>query len=153
MQPGVDVLKLERNNAAVVSSGRDLSPENLSQFGRAEMTPLETDEIISNDKAVKTPAPLPADESSFLQIDQPNVVLEAWKLADDGDGMVIRFLEIGGKQGAVNVTLPHLNTQAAWSCNLMEQKGDALAVSAQGFTFAVKPFQIVTVRVKAMPAL
>jgi hypothetical protein len=137
----------------VVSSGRDLSPENLSQFGRAEMTPLETDEIISNDKAVKTPAPLPADESSFLQIDQPNVVLEAWKLADDGDGMVIRFLEIGGKQGAVNVTLPHLNTQAAWSCNLMEQKGDALAVSAQGFTFAVKPFQIVTVRVKAMPAL
>jgi len=137
----------------VMSSGRDLSPEYLGKLGRAEMTPLEVDEIISNDKAVKTPAPLPSDESSFLEIDQPNVVLTAWKVADDGDGMIIRFLEVGGKTGTVNVKLPHLNAQSAWSCNLMEQKGDPLPLSPEGFSFPVKPFQIVTVRVKGTPAL
>jgi hypothetical protein len=67
--------------------------------------------------------------------------------------MIMRFLEVGGEQGTMNVTLPHLNTQAAWSCNLMEQKGDVLAASSQGFSFSVKPFQIVTVRLKATPAL
>jgi alpha-mannosidase len=137
----------------VVSSGRDLTPEYLSQLGRAEMTPLEVDEIISNDKAVSIPAPLPSDEASFLEIDQPNVVLAAWKVADDGDGMIMRFLEVGGRGSTVNVRLPQLHAESAWSCNLMEQKGDALPVSSQGFSFTVKPFQIFTVRVKGTPTL
>jgi len=137
----------------VVSSGRDLTSEYLSQLGRAEMTPLEADEIISNDKAVKVPAPLPSDEASFLEIDQPNVVLAAWKVADDGNGIIMRFLELGGKGSTVNVRLPHIKAESAWSCDLMEQKRDPLPLSSQGFSFPVKPFQIVTVRVKGTPAL
>jgi hypothetical protein len=35
----------------------------------------------------------------------------------------------------------------------MEQKGDSLPMSSQGFSFPVKPFQIITVRVKGTPAL
>jgi alpha-mannosidase len=138
-----------------LSSGRDLTPEHLSQLGRAEMTPLEVDEIISNDKAVSIPAPLPSDQASFLQIDQPNVVLVTWKVADDGDGMIMRFLEVGGKRSTVNVRVPYLNASSARSCNLMEQKGDPLSVSvsSEGFSFPIKPFQIITVRVNGTPAL
>ena len=117
------------------------------------MTPLEVNEIISNDKAVSIQAPLPSDEASFLEIDQPNVVLVTWKVADDGDGTIMRFLEVGGKGSTVNIRVPHLNAQSAWSCNLMEQKGEPLPLSSGGFSFFVKPFQIFTVRVKGTPVL
>jgi hypothetical protein len=137
----------------VLTSGQDLTPESLSQLGRAEMSPLEVDEIISNDKAIPSPAPLPSDRASFLEIDQPNVVLVTWKVAEDGDGMVLRFLEVAGKAGRVDVRIPLLDPKSAWSCNLMEQNGDSLPLSAHGFSFPVKPFQIITVRVKGTSAL
>ncbi len=131
----------------VLTSARDLSPETLSQFARAEMAPLETDEIISNDKAIASPAPLPADQASFMDIDQPNVVLVTWKGAEDGNGMILRFLEVAGQTGTVNVRIPLLQAKSAWNCSAMEQSGDSLPVAEHGFSFTVKPFQIVTVRI------
>ncbi|MCL5005093.1 MAG: polysaccharide lyase family protein [Acidobacteria bacterium] len=137
----------------VLTSARNQTPEFLSQFGRAEITPLELDEIISNDKAIPRPAPLPADQASFIAIDQPTVVLVTWKLAEDGDGMILRFLEVAGKSATVNVQIPLLRAEAAWNCNAMEQKGESLATSEHGFSFAVKPFQIITVRVTGTSVL
>jgi hypothetical protein len=137
----------------VLTSARDLSPEALSQFARAEMVPLEADEIISNDKAIPSQAPLPGDQASFIDIDQPNVVLVTWKVAEDGDGMILRFLEVAGKAGTVNVRIPLLNTQSAWNCNLMEQKGESLPLSPHGFSFLIRPFQVITVRVQGASPL
>jgi hypothetical protein len=137
----------------VLTSGPDLSPEFLSRLGREETTPLEIDTITSQDKAEPLPSPLPSEQASFLEIDQPDVALVTWKLAEDGVGMILRFLELGGKDATVNVRILLLNPQAAWSCNLMEQKDHDLPVSAHGFSFRVKPFQIVTVRVKGTPAM
>jgi hypothetical protein len=137
----------------VLTSGADMSPDLLSRLGREAATPLETDEITSQDKAVPRPSPLPADQASFLETDQSNVALVTWKLAEDGDGMILRFLELAGKEGTVNVHIPLLNTEAAWNCNAMEQKGGALPVAPHGFSFPVKPFQIVTVRVKGTSAM
>ncbi|MDR3677904.1 MAG: glycosyl hydrolase-related protein, partial [Acidobacteriota bacterium] len=137
----------------VLTSGADMSPDLLSRLGREAVTPLETDEITSQDKAVPRPSPLPADQTSFLETDQSNVALVTWKLAEDGDGMILRFLELAGKEGTVNVHIPLLNTEAAWNCNAMEQKAGALPVAPHGFSFPVKPFQIVTVRVKGTSAM
>jgi hypothetical protein len=137
----------------ILTSGRDPGLVTLGQLGRAEMTPLELDEITSQDKAFPPPAPLPSDQASFLESDQPNVALVTWKVAEDGDGMILRFVEVGGKAAAVNVRIPLLNTESAWNCNAMEQKGDALPISAHGFSFSIKPFQIVTVRLKGAPAM
>ncbi|HUZ47220.1 MAG TPA: polysaccharide lyase family protein [Terriglobia bacterium] len=130
-----------------LTSAQELAPEALSRFARAEMTPLETDEIISNDKAIPRPSPLPADQGSFMEIDQTNVVLVTWKLAEDGEGTILRFLEVAGQAATVNVRIPLLKAESAWDCNAMEQKRDALPLSGHGFSFSVKPFQIVTVRV------
>ena len=63
----------------VLISGRDLAPEALGQFARAEMAPLVTDEIISNDKAIFSQAPLSADQASFIDIDQPNIAIVGWR--------------------------------------------------------------------------
>jgi hypothetical protein len=136
----------------VLTSGPDMSPDFLSRLGREETAPLETDEITSQDKAVPRPEPLPADQTSFLETDQSNVALVTWKLAEDGEGMILRFLELGGREGIVNVRIPLLDAESAWSCNAMEQKGPALPVSSHGFSFPIKKFQIVTVRVKGTPA-
>ena len=112
------------------------------------MTPAEVDQITSQDKALDSPRPLDAAQGSFVQVDQPNVVLVTWKMAEDGDGTVLRFLEVGGQANTVEVQTPRLDVKSAWSSDALERKQAALETSAHGFRFSVKPFQIVTVRLE-----
>jgi hypothetical protein len=132
----------------VLTSGHNLAPAALSRFGWEELTPLEADQITSQDKALNTPRPLEAAQGSFLQVDQPNVVLVTWKVAEDGDGTVLRFLEVGGEASSVEVQTPRLDVKSAWQCDALERKKASLENSAHGFRFAAKPFEIVTVRVE-----
>jgi len=117
------------------------------------MAPLEVDQITSQDKAIEVPRPLDSVAGSFLQVDQPNVVLVTWKKAEDGEGTILRFLEIGGKESTVNVETKLLNVKSAWSSDAFERKQAALGISPHGFKFNVKPFQILTVRVEGTAAM
>jgi alpha-mannosidase len=117
------------------------------------MSPLEVNEIKTQDKAINPARPLEAARSSFLTVDQPNVVLVTWKFAEDGQGSVLRFLEVAGQPGAVNVKLPLLNVQSAWRCNAVEENQESLPVSPHTLQFSVTPHQIVTVRVLGTSAL
>jgi alpha-mannosidase len=130
----------------VLTSGDQLQPASLSRLGWEEMTPAELNQITPQDKALDTPRPLNASQGSFVQVDQPNVVLVTWKMAEDGDGTILRFLEIGGQAKQVEVQIPHLDVKSAWSSDALERKQSALESLDHGFRFAVKPFQIVTVR-------
>lgn len=132
----------------VVTSGNNLGPAYLSRVGRDEMSPLEVDQITSQDKAVDSPRPLAATQGSFLHTDQPDVALETWKRAEDGKGTILRFLELAGKPAEVNVETPLLDVQAAWSADALERNQAPLPVAPHGFRFSAKPFQIVTVRVQ-----
>jgi hypothetical protein len=134
----------------ILTSGRDLQPSQLSRLGWEEMTPLEANEIIENDKEVSPPRPLDKGQKSFLQVNQSNVVLVNWKSAEDGHGTILRFLEVAGQSGTVEVQIPILQVQAAWMCDAMEQNQQPLSTAAHGLTFSVKPFQIVTVRVEGV---
>jgi alpha-mannosidase len=82
-------------------------------------------------------------------VDQPNVVLETWKMAEDGDGTILRFVEVAGKESTVEVETPILNVESAWMSDALERKQGHLSISSHGFRFSVKPFQIVTVRLEA----
>jgi hypothetical protein len=137
----------------VFTSGGELDPGQLSRAGWEEMTPLETNEIIQNDKEVSPPRPLNAAKDSFLQVSQSNVVLVNWKRAEDGEGTVMRFLEVAGKESTVDVQTPLLDVQSAWMCDAVERKQGPLSVSPHGFEFPVKPFQIVTVRLEGNTTL
>jgi hypothetical protein len=136
-----------------VTSGRNLSPGALSRLGWEEMAPIEINEITSEDKAVAPPRPLAAKESSFLQVDQPNVVLVTWKRAEDELGTILRFVEVNGEPSTVKVEVPILNLQSGWICNAMEKNQQPLAVSGHSLQFPVKPFGIVTIRVQGSTAL
>ena len=137
----------------VVTSAKNLEPVELSRLGWEEMTPLESNEIIENDKAIAPPRPLDKAQGSFLQVNQPNVVLVNWKAAEDGHGTILRFLEVGGNSNQVEVKVPILQVQSAWMCNAMEENQQSLATTDHALTFSVKPFQIVTVRVEGAPTV
>ncbi len=136
-----------------VTSGRNLSAGTLSRLGWEEMSPIEVNEIKSQDKALNPPRPLDSAESSFLQVDQPNVVLVTWKRAEDDQGTVLRFVEVNGQPSTVRVETPILNLQNAWICNAMEKNQQPLNVSPHHLEFSIKPFEIVTIRVQGTTAV
>ncbi len=137
----------------VLASGDNLQPAGLSRLGREETSPLEVDQITSQDKAINTPQPLDSKQGSFLAIDQPDVVLTTWKMAEDGAGTILRFLDVGGKATAAEVRTPLLDVKSAWMSDALERKTGPLSITSHGFRFPVKPFQIVTVRLQGTPAL
>jgi alpha-mannosidase len=137
----------------VLTSGSNLDPGRLSRLGFEEMTPLEANEIIENDKEVSPPRPLDKAQASFLEVGQPNVVLVNWKNAEDGRGTILRFLEVAGQTGQVDIQIPILQIQAAWICNAMEENQQQLSNGVHGLSFLIKPFQIVTVRVEGVPTV
>jgi hypothetical protein len=137
----------------VLTSGNNLPPADLSRLGREEMSPLEVDQITSQDKAINSARPLDSAQASFLEVRQPDVVLETWKMAEDREGTILRFLEVAGKESTVEVQTPLLDVKSAWMSDALERKQGPLSVSSHGFRFSVKPFQIVTVRLEGSASL
>jgi len=71
-------------------------------LGWEESTPLEQDQIRSQDRALDLPRPLNGNEASFLSIDDPDLVLDTWKPAEDGKGTILRFIDLGGEPRTVS---------------------------------------------------
>jgi alpha-mannosidase len=132
----------------VFTSGRKLSPGALSKLGWDAMSPFELDEIIEQDKIGNPTRPLDPAQGSFVRVDHPAVVLVTWKLAEDEKGTIMRFVETDGRPGTVNVSSTILNVERGWRCNSVEENQEPLTVSPHGFSFSVKPFGIVTVRLE-----
>ncbi|HEX5425104.1 MAG TPA: polysaccharide lyase family protein [Candidatus Acidoferrales bacterium] len=133
----------------VFTSGSQLSPANLGRLGREAMTPLETDEIVDQDKFDDPARPLAATPTSFLQVSSPNVVVENWKAANDGQGSILRLLEVGGEEANVRITFPLFNIQHAWVTNAVEENLRELPLSGPFIDLAIKPHEILTLRVAA----
>jgi hypothetical protein len=133
----------------VLTSGNNLEPGYLGRLGREEMSPLEIDQITSQDKAINSPRPLDAFQASFLQVKDPDAVLVTWKRAEDGQGTILRFVEVAGKESEIEVQTPLFQVKSAWLNDALERKQEPLPVIPYGFKFSVKPFQIVTVRLEA----
>jgi alpha-mannosidase len=132
----------------VLVSGRDFSPGSLSKFGRDAMTPFETDIIFPQDRVEQKKGILPSAKASFLQIDNPNLVMNTWKQAEDGKGMILRLLETGGETGHARLGFPLMRLRAAWQCNALEECHDSLPISGESLTLNVKPFEIMTLRIQ-----
>ena len=135
----------------VVTSGRALTPETLSKLGWEAMAPLELNEVAAEDKVGNSPRPLDPAQASFLQTDHPGVVLLTWKRAEDEKGTIMRFVDTTGQLGKVHISTSLLSLERGWLCNTVEENQRPLTVSARGFSFDVKPFEIVTVRLEGTP--
>ena len=137
----------------VVTSSPATDAHRLSRLGWEEMTPLEIDQVTSQDKAVNLPRPLNGTAGQFIRIGNKDVLLEAWKVAEDGHGTVLRLLNLSDQPQPVKVTTPLLRMQSVWSCNAMEVNQKNLPVADNGFSLTLGPHQIATVRVEGTPVL
>lgn len=135
-------------SAAVPESAARGDEAALSRAAWEEATPLEVDAVADQDKASDAPRPLSAVAGSFLDCADPDLLLETWKPAEDGNGTVLRFLDLGGAARTVTVRTPLLHLEKAWETDAVERNRQPLTlVGADGFEVAVRPHEIVTVRV------
>ncbi len=85
--------------------------------------------------------------SSFVSVSMPNVIVETVKMAEDGDGIILRLYESQRKRGQVQVRFGSA-VEAAWVTNLLEENESALGVENDSITLTMRPYQIVTLRVR-----
>ena len=133
----------------VITSEASTNAVQLSRLGWEEMTPLEKDEVTSQDKALNLPRSLNGKQDSFLHVDDKDLLLDTWKPAEDGKGTILRFLDLGSTEArTVTVQTPLLQLQQAWQTDAVERNQKPLSlVGTKGFEFTIHPHEIVTVRI------
>jgi alpha-mannosidase len=131
-------------------SARALDPSELTRLGNEAMTPLEVDQV----GPAILPGKLSNNEGSLLEVtNSSSVVVSTWKLAEDGQGSILRLQETAGKPQSVGIRSAYLNMDQVWRCslledNLQELKVDSHGLQSHGFQIEVKPFEIVTLRLR-----
>jgi alpha-mannosidase len=86
------------------------------------------------------------DAHALISIDQPNVIIETVKQAEDGNGVVVRLYESQRIRGAVSLRTG-FPIQRAYVCNLLEENERELEVGDDSLTLYITPFQIVSLRI------
>lgn len=118
----------------------DWRAANAPRFGWSAHAPLEP-VFIHGPQA----GPYPA-AASFCALDQPNIQLLTLKAAEDGDGAVLRLMELEGRDTVVTVSLPYLTIERAWRLNLVEENGPELPAEPHRLQVTVPAYGLATVR-------
>ena len=90
-----------------------------------------------------------ANNFIFASIANANVILEALKGAEDGDGLIVRVYESQGVRGKAAIDFG-IALKDAVECNLMEVNEVPAAVEVSRLCFTIKPYEIKTFRVRPM---
>ena len=153
----------------VVTSASTTDASVLSRVGWEEITPLEADVVMTQDKAL-SPLTSPeldgardsslqiggnhkrdqvsAEQGSFLEISDPNLFLETWKPAEDGNGTILRLLELAGEERAETIRIPFLSIKQVWKTDALERGETPVSVTNDGhIQFTIHPHEILTLRV------
>jgi alpha-mannosidase len=95
---------------------------------------------------------LPAGERrSLVEVDTPQVVVEAIKRAEDSDAVIVRLYEAWGRDCKVRVrtTMP---ASRAFLCDLLERDREEVAVNEGVIELELAPFQIRTLKLETQTA-
>jgi alpha-mannosidase len=88
----------------------------------------------------------PEGSRSFVEVSKPNVVVETIKLAEDGQGVILRLYESQRRRCRVVISFPS-SISAAFTTDLLETCDQAVTFNGQSIELELKPYQIVTLRV------
>jgi len=86
------------------------------------------------------------ESHSFLAVAQDNVVVTAFKKAEEGDDFIVRFYEWAGKTADVHLKFA-APVQSAADANLMEKPGNSVPVHDNEVSVATKPYEVRTLQV------
>lgn len=135
-----------------VTSAPQLDSRNLTRLALEEMRPAEVDYVVGQDKPGNPPRPLPSQGTGFLETSGSDVVLSTWKEAEDGKGMVLRFIETAGTPATETVRFDRAAIRSAHLCSGVEAPVSSLPVENNSIRLSFKPFEVVTVRVEVTPS-
>jgi hypothetical protein len=127
-----------------LTSAPKLDAAAMSRMGWEQTTPLERTLVKSQDKAAPTANPLPVSRMSFLETGDSPILLSAWKHAEEGEGAVLRFIELGGARAQVRVSSPLFGSFSRRTCNAVEDCDGTGAGGNSDFSFQTAPHQILT---------
>jgi alpha-mannosidase len=84
-----------------------------------------------------------------VSISGAGLLVTAVKSADDGSGdLIVRFHEALGDRSTATLAVPDAALSQAWRAELTEEPGESLTVAGGRTELAVRPFEIVTVRLR-----
>ena len=100
-------------------------------------------------EAIRFTAPLrfttpPAGPGSFASVDDPNLVLDTVKRAEDSDALVLRLYEAHGARGVARVRLAAPFAEAVLA-NVLEDERQPLEQDGDAIVLPYRPHQVVTV--------
>jgi alpha-mannosidase len=118
----------------------DLVSGNVVRAGYEFNIPLAT--AASGSRTARGPR-----EASYLEVDAPNVVVEAVKKAEDSDETIIRLYESAHAAARATLTFA-FPVKSAWEVDLMEEHPRPLKLKSNGVRLDFRPFEIKTVRLR-----
>ncbi|HVI35864.1 MAG TPA: glycoside hydrolase family 38 C-terminal domain-containing protein, partial [Gaiellales bacterium] len=91
-------------------------------------------------------ASVAGEPRSWLSVDDPNLVLDTVKRAEDSDALLLRLYEAHGARGRARLRVGWPVTEAV-SCNLLEDAGEALPLDGGVIELGYRPHQIISLLV------
>jgi alpha-mannosidase len=129
-----------------LASGSQLDGGALTRLGLDEMRPPELNYVVSQDKVGDPSRPLPAEGQGFLETAGQDVALITWKLAEDGNGTILRLQETAGKAAQTSLHFLHASIKSAQLCSGVEDDLKNIPVKDR-IPLSLKPLEVVTIRV------
>jgi alpha-mannosidase len=83
---------------------------------------------------------------SFAAVDDPNLVIDTIKRAEDGDALVVRLYEAHGARGTARLRLG-FPVRAARFANLLEDPGEPALVDGDAIEISYRPYEVITLLV------
>jgi hypothetical protein len=124
----------------MLTSRATFDPAASARFGSEAMTPLEATQV----PQAPGESRLPLDQASLLEIDGAGVNLSTFKIAEDGQGSVLRLQETAGRTSRVKIKSKYFKFVRAWVATELEDNVSQLELRDGSIEVAVQPFQTLT---------
>jgi hypothetical protein len=137
-----------------ITSAVNATEDDIARFDAETRTPVFPYPFLSSfsAKIAQDGRPFPAAANSLLTLDAPNLQLVTFKLAEDGDGYILRLREMSGRAGRAELKLPVLRVSQAHWCNGVEENKGKLEISGGVIRVPYQPHQFITLRIRAEAA-
>jgi alpha-mannosidase len=84
-------------------------------------------------------------EEALIRVNQPNVIVETIKQAEDENGIIVRLFESQRKRCEFDM-MAGFNLSRGWRVNILEEEMEELSISKNTLTYNIAPYQILTFR-------
>jgi alpha-mannosidase len=88
-----------------------------------------------------------AQTHSYFRLDHPNLIIEAVKRAEDGDGVIVRLYEAYRRRGCARLVTNGRFSRATRT-DLLERDQEELGIHGGAVELPYRPFEIITLRLR-----